>query len=790
MIRKILYILVLFISINILAQEKQDTTNNPSIVKNPEGREFWLCFLKNFKDDDRKLSKSNELQLEFFITSDKDANVVIEIKSIGYRNSLFVQAGTIKNVKIDARAQVRNFDQIEEKQGIYIKSDNPITVYGLNRRYQTTDTYLGLPVEVLGTEYRVMSYYVTDDLLSIAAVVATEDNTIVEITPSVDTYSGKKRGETFRVTLNRGDVYQVAGTKVAKSDLTGTYIRANKRIAVFGGHQCSYVPSVVPEIIACNHLAEQLPPIHSWGKHFYIGKFKFRTKYTYRVLAHYPDTKIFENTNLVAILKTGQYFEQTTDKDVQITADKPVLVAQYSQGFKNGDSIGDPMMLLISPTQQFLRKYRFATPVSGDWEHLVNIVVPTEAIYTIQLNGRAIDTNEFRPFGLSRYSIASISIPYGSHIIEGALPFGMYSYGFGKGFDAFDAYGTMGGQSFIEYSVSRDINPPTAEERLINGKYMVLLRDDRPDDTGIKDLKVIANNNIQFKEPTIVEATPQLNLEIAPISSTEEGRISFRIRDIALNEAFYTVCYVYDEYEGNYKFFLNSGLDVKCAIDLGYSVGLFVKPSLVTNQVDFSSTGNIVSNGKFKNSSSSSLGYGLFVSKTINTKWQIATQLSFEKYAGTLSSPDTNIAFVRDINTGELKRFREQTNLELTGSYLQLIVSANYSFWDYFYSKFGLSFDINSSSTASYTREILEPIDFVYSNNKRKIKPQNAPNEINSMSSVALGIHVGAGISYGIYKRYYAFGDFSINQHITDIIDDGSWKMNMISLIVGIKYKL
>jgi len=790
MIKRILYILVLFISINIWAQEKQDTTYNSSIVKNPEGREFWLCFLKNFKDDDRKLSKSNELQLEFFITSDKDANVVIEIRNIGYRNSLFVQAGTIKNVKIDVRAQVRNFDQIEENQGIHITSDNPITVYGLNRRYQTTDTYLGLPVEVLGTEYRVMSYYVTDDLLSIAAVVATEDNTIVEITPSVDTYSGKKRSETFRVTLNRGDVYQVAGTKISKSDLTGTYIRANKRIAVFGGHQCSYVPNVVPEIIACNHLAEQLPPIHSWGKHFYIGKFKFRTKYTYRVLAHYPDTKIFENTNLVAILKTGQFFEQTTDKDVQITADKPVLVAQYSQGFKNGDSIGDPMMLLISPTQQFLRKYRFATPVSGDWEHLVNIVVPTEAINTIQVDGRALDTNEFRPFGLSRYSIASLSIPYGSHIIEGALPFGMYSYGFGKGFDAFDAYGTMGGQSFIEYSVTRDVNQPTADEKIINNKYMVLIRDDRPDDTGIKDLKVLVNNNIQFKEPTIVEATPQLNLEITPLSSNEEGRISFRIRDIALNEAFYTVCYVNDEYEGGYKFFLNKGLDVKCAIDLGYSVGLFVKPSYVTNQVDFSSTGNIISNGKFKNSSSSSVGYGLFVSKTLNPKWQIATQLSFEKYAGTISSPDTNIAYVRDINTGELKKFREQTNLELTGSYIQLNVSANYSLWDYFYTKFGLSFDINSSSTVSYSREILEPIDFVYSNNKRKIRPNDAPREINSMSSIALGINIGAGINYCIYKRYYAFGEFSINQHITNIIDDGSWKLNMLSIIMGIKYKL
>jgi hypothetical protein len=97
-----------------------------------------------------------------------------------------------------------------------------------------------------------------------------------------------------------------------------------------------------------------------------------------------------------------------------------------------------------------------------------------------------LDTNEFRPFGLSRYSIASLSIPYGSHIIEGALPFGMYSYGFGKGLDAFDAYGTMGGQSFIEYSVTRDVNPPTADEKIIKTNIWVLIRDDRPDDTGLR----------------------------------------------------------------------------------------------------------------------------------------------------------------------------------------------------------------------------------------------------------------------------------------------------------------
>jgi hypothetical protein len=44
MIKRILYILVLFISINIWAQEKQDTTYNSSIVKIQKDVSFGYAF--------------------------------------------------------------------------------------------------------------------------------------------------------------------------------------------------------------------------------------------------------------------------------------------------------------------------------------------------------------------------------------------------------------------------------------------------------------------------------------------------------------------------------------------------------------------------------------------------------------------------------------------------------------------------------------------------------------------------------------------------------------------------
>lgn len=786
---------ILLFSGNLQAQESNPDGQLPSVsLKNSEGREFWLCFMKNFKDDDKRQSKANDLLLELFITGDKDANVKIEIKSIGYSNSIFVPGGTVKSVKIDPMAQVRSFEIVEVQQAVHIKSDNPISVYGLNRRFQTTDTYLGLPVEVLGTEYRIMSYSITDDLLSQFAVVATEDNTIIEIAPTVETYSGKKPSEIYKVTLNRGDVYQVAGIKRApsrmKNDLTGSYIKSNKKIAVFSGHQCAYVPSVTPEIIACNHLAEQIPPLHAWGKHFYIGRMKLRSKYTYRVLAHYPNTKVFDGSTLLQILNPGEFYENQSNKDLQITADKPVLVAQYSQGFKNGDSIGDPMMLLISPTQQFLRKYRFATPINGEWEHIINIVVPTNSIQTMQLNGKPIDTSEFKPLGISRYSIAYLTIPFGTHVIEGAMPFGMYSYGFGRGFDAFDAYGSMGGQSFMEYEPIKDVNPPTADSRLSNAGFSVVFRDDGRDDTGIKDITVLSSDNLDFRQPSFIEAIPQYEMALSAKISSLEGRMTVQVRDMALNVSVFTVCYVFDEFDNEYKFRLNEGVDAACKPDYGYILGAFGKLAFNFHSASFSKTGDISAPGEFSDGFGTSGYFGLMLSRNLNSQWALSAKLAIENYGGTISAPDSSLSRVRDIITGELKDFQEQRNIELNGVFAQAFFGFDYFATSYLYFTGGMSVALNFSKSMEFSREILMPNDFTYSNGKRKEIPENSPDELSSMYSLRFGVFGGAGVSYPIYKRYSAFFEANYNYSLMDIVDDASWKMNQLSLLLGVKVRL
>ena len=114
------------------------------------------------------------MQLELFISGDNDAKVKIEIKGINFRTEVNVKKDQVLNIPLPVEAQVLSSEQVEPL-GISIKSDNPITVYGLNRRFQTTDSFLCFPIEVLGKEYRAMLFCLRWAYVSI--IVATENNT-------------------------------------------------------------------------------------------------------------------------------------------------------------------------------------------------------------------------------------------------------------------------------------------------------------------------------------------------------------------------------------------------------------------------------------------------------------------------------------------------------------------------------------------------------------------------------------------------------------------------------------
>jgi hypothetical protein len=391
-----------------------------------KGTDFWVMFNSNLGTP----------ALTLFITGDVATTGTVAIPGLAVTTPFSIVPGTVTSVPITATAAMVTADGTENK-AIHITANAEVTVYGLNRIQATTDAYLGLPTDILGTDYIVLTYTGLGGAGSQLGVVATANVTTVTITPSVTT-GARVVGVPYNVVLNQGQAYQLRNN-TANTDLTGTLITSDKPIAVFGGNQCANVPVGVS---FCDHLVEEIPPTNTWGKSFVTMPLATRTLGdTFRVLASSNNTSVFVNSVFKALLNKGQKYEQIITGPATITADNPVLVAQYSNGTSFDGVTSDPFMMLIPPFEQFLNGYTVTTPASGFALNFINVVAPSAAVGSTTLDGVAIPAAGFTPIGASGFSGAQRAVSLGSHRLAGPLPFGVFVYGFAD----FDSYGYPGG---------------------------------------------------------------------------------------------------------------------------------------------------------------------------------------------------------------------------------------------------------------------------------------------------------------------------------------------------------
>jgi hypothetical protein len=422
-------------------------TNAMTNAPDSKGTEFWLTFPGNL----------SVAELVLFITGDQDTTGTVALPGLGFTSSFTVSAGTVTPVLLPPAAALNSSDTIENK-GVHITAESEVTVYGLNRVPFTTDAYLGLPTDILGTEYLVLGYQNSNVVNGTQfAIAATADATSVTITPAVTTDS-RPAGVPYTITLNQGQTYLLRNTGPAPHDLSGTVIASDRPVAVFGGHQCANIP---PGFVACDYIVEQLPPVVTWGKNFVTMPLATRLSGdTFRFLAAADGTTVSVNGAVVATLNRGQFHERIIAEPAQITADQPILVAQYSNGTAFDGVTSDPFMMVIPPFEQFLSAYTVTAPASGFPLNFINVVAPTAAVGTILLDGTAIPAGSFVPIGASGFAGAQVSVEAGSHTLTGALPFGVFVYGFAFA----DSYGYPGGMSLAPVVIvsAVSLTPETA----------------------------------------------------------------------------------------------------------------------------------------------------------------------------------------------------------------------------------------------------------------------------------------------------------------------------------------
>ena len=137
--------------------------------------------------------------------------------------------------------------EVIDNKSILIQTNDTVAVFAINFKSFTADGTQVFPIQSLGTDYRVHSYTGLSGYGSELLVVATKDDTQIEITPTALTLGGRPAGVPFIVNLDSGQTYQVQAS-LTSGDLTGTTVLGTdssgscRPFAVFSGVRCTNIP--------------------------------------------------------------------------------------------------------------------------------------------------------------------------------------------------------------------------------------------------------------------------------------------------------------------------------------------------------------------------------------------------------------------------------------------------------------------------------------------------------------------------------------------------------------------
>ncbi len=395
------------------------------------GTEFWLGYMENYN------TSAND-RLEIFITSDVNTSGTVSIPQQGFSQNFNVVANVTTTVLVPNANAEHYGGGFVDNRGILIETNDTCAVFAINFDNYTADATKVLPTVSLGTEYLVSTYLGLsgNSYNSEFVIVATEDGTEVEITPSSNTSSGQTAGVPFIVQLDRGESYQIQAA-VGSDDLTGSTIIATpasgdcRPFAVFSGTMCTNTPV---GCYACDHTFDQNFPTETWGTDYFIVPISFATNYTYRVMALNNGTNYTIDGGAPQLLNAGQFDEYNYDPSAHcIQADGPICVTQHLEGVGCAGS-GDPAQMILNASDQMISDITFSTVTSTViTQHGLNVIMETPYTNTLSLDGVPVNAGQFTPFtNCGGYSWAQITIAQGSHTLTSPFGFTAYVYGTGS----------------------------------------------------------------------------------------------------------------------------------------------------------------------------------------------------------------------------------------------------------------------------------------------------------------------------------------------------------------------
>ena len=339
-----------------------------------QGTEFWVSFMSNgHKHHSGAPNNGNWILTQLLVSAKRDCSGTINNPQTGWSTSFTVSANNITTIDIpEGEAYIDGTSEQVMNKGLQVLSDDTISVFCTNIAYLSFDASFVLPTQSLSDDYIIQTYdqsdvssnfpYQKENQTSAFLIVATENGTTVDIKPTVTTLGGHPAGQTFSITLDKGQAYQVRSTKDGSDrDLSGSRVTARngKLIAVFNGNTLTSIPTNGSSF---DHIFEQAMPLQSWGRCFVVTSSLEREKDYVKVTSASDNNRVFRNGELIATLQANEshVFELTnSQKSCFIETDAPAAVYLYNTT-RGGNSIGDPSVVWIAPIEQRIDDITFS----------------------------------------------------------------------------------------------------------------------------------------------------------------------------------------------------------------------------------------------------------------------------------------------------------------------------------------------------------------------------------------------------------------------------------------------
>ncbi|MBX3198716.1 MAG: IgGFc-binding protein [Labilithrix sp.] len=379
----------------------------------------------------------------------------------------------------------------------HIKSDAPISAYSMYpyggaRTAMPTATLL-LPTASWTTSYVAVSPYNFGNAAAERSlqIIANEDDTVVTIRPTIPlkatpNVAGAPAGTPVTWTLGKGETVQIV-----QPALTGSPIESNKPVAVFGGSECTRLPTDF-----CDLLQQQIPPFSHWGSEYAAVPYKprpmsfsaeVREEVPYTIVGAVDDTQLTYDPvrprGAPETLRAGESANFYTDEIFVVTSQDdahPFHVSVYMTAatFKGETApgrqahmLGDPDFVNVPPTGQYLDRYVFFTDFTFPETTLTVVRRKTERGFAPVELACAGEITGWKPLGTrGEYEFAWVTLTrsfhgekfakgtcdYGRQEAHSDGPFGITVWGIAP----YASYGYVGGTGLRPI---HDVPPPTVK---------------------------------------------------------------------------------------------------------------------------------------------------------------------------------------------------------------------------------------------------------------------------------------------------------------------------------------